>query len=148
MEMVTSCVTKEGRVAEYVVGLIHEDHGTFGISFPDFPGCVSGGRSVDEAMQRGAETLAFHVAGMIEDGDPLPVLRSLGDLLRDRDSREEMKGALAVAVPIELPGKAVRVNISIDERLLGAIDRVAQTSGESRSAFLARAAKERLKGTG
>ena len=133
-------------MADYVVALIHEENGAFGISFPDFPGCVSGGRSLDEAVQRGAETLAFHVAGMIEDGDALPVLRTLGDIRRNKAMRGELAGALAVAVPIELPGKAVRVNISLDERLLGAIDRTAQTMGESRSAFLARAARERIKG--
>jgi predicted RNase H-like HicB family nuclease len=133
-------------MAEHVIAVIHEEDGAYGISFPDFPGCVSGGASLDEAIRRGAETLAFHVAGMIEDGDALPVLRTLQELHDDRHFRSDAKNAVAVAVPVELPGKAVRVNISIDERLLGAIDREAQARGENRSAFLAKAAKERIKG--
>jgi predicted RNase H-like HicB family nuclease len=133
-------------VCEHVIALVHQDEGAYGISFPDFPGCVSGGGSLDEAVARGAETLAFHVAGMIEDGDPLPVLRSIEELRRDKDFRGDAKGAVIVAVAVELPGKAVRVNISLDDRLLGAIDRAAQTRGESRSAFLANAAKDRIKG--
>jgi predicted RNase H-like HicB family nuclease len=134
-------------MADHVVAIIHEEDGSFGISFPDFPGVVSGGASVDEALQRGAETLAFHVAGMIEDRDDLPVLRrSMSELRRDPEFRDELRDAMAVLVPIELPGKAVRVNISMDERLLGAIDRAANARGESRSSFLAMAAKDRIRG--
>ncbi|MGB8365566.1 MAG: type II toxin-antitoxin system HicB family antitoxin [Rhizomicrobium sp.] len=35
-------------MADYVIALIHEEDGAYGISFPDFPGCVSGGNSLDE----------------------------------------------------------------------------------------------------
>lgn len=135
-------------MADHVIALIHEENGAYGISFPDFPGCVSGGASLDEALRRGAETLAFHVAGMIEDGDAMPVLRALQELRRDAEFRADAKNAVVAVVPVEFPGKAVRVNISIDERLLGAIDREAEARGESRSAFLATAAKERIKGVG
>lgn len=136
-----------------VWGLVHEDEGpkgrVYGISFPDFPGAVSGGRTVDEAMARGRETLAFHVAGMIEDGDPVPALRSLEELRADREIAREMrdvKRVCLVEVPFELPGKPVRVNISIEDRLLDAVDRAARTRGQSRSAFLAEAAREKIKG--
>ena len=121
----------------------------YGISFPDFPGVASGGRTVDEAMARGRETLAFHVAGMIEDDEPMPALRSLEELRADKDVAREMrdvKRVCLVEVPFELPGKPVRVNISIEDRLLDAVDRAAQTRGQSRSAFLAEAAREKIKG--
>lgn len=131
---------------EHVIALVHQEKNAFGISFPDFPGVASGGRSLDEAIRRGAETLAFHVAGMVEDNDPLPLPRSLDDLRKDKSFRADAKDAIAVAVPVELPGKAVRVNISLDERLLSAIDRAANARGENRSAFLANAARERIKG--
>ena len=48
-------------------------------------------------------------------------------------------------VPFDLPARAVRVNISIDEHLLDAIDRAAEAAGLSRSAFLAAAARQRLR---
>ena len=41
-------------MSSLVYALIHEENGAYGISFPDFPGCVSGGRSLDEALARGA----------------------------------------------------------------------------------------------
>ncbi len=140
-------------MAQIVWALVHEDEGprgrVYGISFPDFPGVASGGQTVDEAIARGRETLAFHVEGMIEDGDAMPALRSVEDLRRDKDVGREMrdvKRVCLVEVPFELPGKPVRVNISIEDRLLDAIDRAARTRGQSRSAFLADAAREKIKG--
>lgn len=125
--------------------LIHEENGVFGISFPDFPGCISTGRTADDVLRKGEEALSFHVSGMIEDGDPLPPLRSLAELAADRHYREAAKGAAVAAVPFDMPGKAVRVNISIDEHLLETIDRAAQAMGQSRSAYLSEAARQRVK---
>ena len=140
-------------MAEIVWALVHEAEGpkgrVYGISFPDFPGVASGGRTVDEAIARGRETLAFHIEGMIEDDEPMPGLRSLEELRADRDVAREMrdvKRVCLVEVPFELPGKPVRVNISIEDWLLDAVDRAAKTRGQSRSAFLAEAAREKIKG--
>jgi len=124
--------------------LIHEDQGRYGISFPDFPGCVSGGETLDEALVRGAEALTFHVRGMVADGDPLPVLRTLEQMRGDPDFIADSRGAAIAVVQVDLPGKAVRVNVSIDEHLLDAIDRAARAAGQSRSAFLADAARARI----
>jgi predicted RNase H-like HicB family nuclease len=132
-------------MSEMVYGLIHEAKGRYGISFPDFPGCVAAGASADEALRRGAETLRFHLSGMVEDGEPLPALRGLTALQRDKSFQRDAKGAVVVAVDIDLPGKSVRVNISLEERLLEAIDRAAGSAGQSRSAFLADAAQRRIK---
>ncbi len=124
--------------------LIHEENGAFGISFPDFPGCISGGDSAEEALGRGRSTLAFHVAGMLEDSDPLPRLRSLDELRADRGFRADAKDAIVAMVEVDLPGKAVRLNISLDEYLIERIDRAAGAAGETRSGWLTRASKMRL----
>ena len=129
----------------HVIALVHEEGGAYGISFPDFPGCVSGGITLEEAIDRGRAALAFHVEGMVEDGDPLPVLRPLSELRSDPIFREDAGDALIVAVPAALPGKAVRVNVSMEERLLEALDRAAKGRGQSRSAFLADAVRARLR---
>jgi predicted RNase H-like HicB family nuclease len=39
---------------------------------PDLPGCVSTGRTVAEIEKNIREAIEFHVAGLIEDGDPVP----------------------------------------------------------------------------
>ena len=131
-------------MADQVLALLHEEDGSYGISFPDFPGAISGGDTAEEAIRRGGDILAFHITGMIEDGDTLPRLRSLAELHADPVLRDDFEGAVIVLVPIELPGKTIRINISIDETLLERVDRAAKSTGESRSGYLARAAKERL----
>jgi predicted RNase H-like HicB family nuclease len=126
--------------------LIHEEDGVYGISFPDFPGCISTGRTEDQVLRKGGEALTFHVAGMVEDGDPLPIVRNLVELRADKAFRGDAKKATVALVPFEVPGRAVRLNISMDETLLEAVDRAAAAGGQSRSAFLAEAARRRLKG--
>ena len=126
----------------YTTGVIHEENNVFGISFPDFPGCVSTAATLDSAMARGAQALALHIEGMIEDGQPLPALRTV-DQQRAADP-DWFAGGIVAALHIELPGKAVRVNVSIDENLLERIDRAAESAGQSRSAFIAHAAKARI----
>jgi predicted RNase H-like HicB family nuclease len=128
-----------------VYALIHDEAGVFGISFPDFPGCVSGGESAEEALARGREALAFHIAGMAEDGDAIPPIRSFTELRKDKAFNKVAKGAILALVPADLPGRAARINISIEEGLLDRIDQAAKARGESRSRFLATAAKERLR---
>ena len=125
--------------------LIHEEAGVSGVSFPDFPGVVTTGRSAEEAIRKGTEALSFHVAGMLEDGDALPLLRSVAELQADAEFRADVEGAVVALVPFDLPAKAVRINVSMDEHLLGAIDRAAAAAGQSRSAFLAEAARMRIR---
>ena len=140
-------------MAKGIWALIHEDRASdgrnvYGISFPDFPGVASAGSTTDEAIERGRATLAFHVEGMIDDGDAIPVPRSLEDIRVDAELREEIRDFEHVAlveIPFDLPGKTTRINLSIDENLLSAIDRAAESSGQSRSAFLAEAAKIRIR---
>jgi predicted RNase H-like HicB family nuclease len=92
--------------------LIHEEDGVFGISFPDFPGCVSTGRTEEEALRKGAQALSFHVSGMVEDGDVLPVLRGLSELRASTEFREDAEGAIVALVSFDVPGRAVRLDIA------------------------------------
>src|SRR5947209_14686277 len=127
-----------------VVALVHGKSGAYGISFPDFPGCIAGGASVDEALRRGRDALDFHVESMMEVGEALPKIRDIAEIKADPDYAEDFADAVVAIVEAEVPAKAVRVNISIDERLLDRIDRAAQATGETRSGFMAAAARERL----
>lgn len=128
----------------HVVMLVHEEGGAFGASFPDFPGATTVAGDLDTLYRKAAEMLAFHVAGMVEDGDEIPRVRTLDELRGDPAFQADSAGAMVALVQVELPGRAVRVNISMEEGLLRRIDRAAEATGESRSAFLAQAAKARL----
>jgi predicted RNase H-like HicB family nuclease len=130
---------------DFTYALIHQEDGIFGISFPDFPGCIATGRSEDEVIRKGTEALVFHVAGMVEDGDPVPFARGLSELRADAAFKEDSETAILALIPVDLPGRAVRLNISMDETLVEAVDRAAKAAGQSRSAFLAEAARRRLR---
>ena len=90
----------------YVV-FIHRDDAGYGISFPDFPGCISAGATKEDAMRQGAEALAFHVEGMVEDGLPIPRPRSPRDIDADSDLAEWRQGATLVWVPLALSHAAL-----------------------------------------
>jgi predicted RNase H-like HicB family nuclease len=42
------------------------------VSFPNFPGSIAAGTTLDEAPRMAAEALALHIQGMIEDRDAVP----------------------------------------------------------------------------
>lgn len=65
------------------IGLIHKDvDSDYGVSFPDLPGCISAGRTLDEARAMAQEALSLHIAGLIEDGEPVPPASTLDALMR------------------------------------------------------------------
>lgn len=128
-----------------IVALIHGKAGAYGIGFPDFRGAVSGGATLDEALGRGRDTLTAHVAAFVQAGLDLPPIRTLDEIKADPACAEDLAdAALVAAVTVDLPGKAVRLNISMDEALVARIDAAARARGESRSRFLAEAARARL----
>lgn len=124
------------------IALIHKDPGSdFGVSFPDLPGCVTAGATLDEARSLAVEALALHLNGLAEDGDPVPEPSSIEAIMTERENRD------AVAFLVDVPKavtKAVRINITLPSDVLDEIDRYAEAQGLSRSGFLARAAKREM----
>ena len=51
--------------------LSFEDDGVH-VTFPDLPGCVTFGKTEDEALRMGREALVLHLYGMEQDGDEIP----------------------------------------------------------------------------
>ena len=131
----------------YVAFLHQDEEPGFGISFPDFPGCISAGNTVDEAILKGAEALAFHVEGMLADGEAIPAPRDLAAIQADDSLAEWRAGAAFAYVPLVLDrGSPRRVNISLDPGLLSALDEAANARGMTRSAFIASAAWNEILG--
>jgi predicted RNase H-like HicB family nuclease len=121
------------------VALIHKDRRSdYGVSFPQFPGLVTAGRTLEEAHRLAEEALAFHVEGMVEDGLAVP------EPLPPEQVVKTWKGpAPAWTVIVRLTGpkpKTVRVNISVSTADLAMIDRLARERGLNRSDFIARSA--------
>ncbi len=129
----------------YVAFIHHDGEPGYGISFPDFPGCVSDGDTIDEAILRGGEALAFHLEGMVNDNQKIPDPRSVEEIQRDPSLQEWREGATLCIVPAILDkGSPRRINISVDYGLLQAIDNEAKRRGMTRSAFLSGAARKEI----
>jgi|SRR5690625_2620856 len=121
------------------IALIHkESDSDFGVSFPDLPGCITAGETLDEAYRMAAEALALHLQAMADDGEASPEPSSLEEIMADPDNR----GGVAVVVPApRSTSRAVGVNITLPNDLLDTIDMRAKAEGLTRSGFLAQAAR-------
>jgi predicted RNase H-like HicB family nuclease len=127
----------------HYIALIHKQADSdYGVSFPDLPGCVTAGASLDEARRMAGEALDLHVEGMIADGEAVPEPSTLETIMDDAQNRE----AVAILVPLEdAPARAVRVNITLPEPDLREIDRYAEAHGLTRSGFLLTAARHAMR---
>ena len=122
---------------EYIAYLHKDRKSDFGVSFPDFPGCVTAGKSLEEARRRAPEALAFHIAGMMEDGEKIPKPSKIDDLVADAARQY----AVAFLVSADLPkSKTVRVNVTARENQIEQIDRLARQAGMTRSAYMVQSA--------
>lgn len=118
--------------------IIHKDAASdYGVSFPDFPGCVSAGATLDEARDNAVEALALHIEGMVADGLAIPAPSSLDAVMQDATARAGV--AVLVAAP-DAADPVVRVNITMAASDLAKIDAGAEAAGMTRSAYLVRSA--------
>jgi predicted RNase H-like HicB family nuclease len=124
---------------EYIAYLHKDKKSDYGVSFPDFPGCVTGGSSLEEARAMAAEALAFHVAGMREDGEQIPKPSTLDDLRGDR----AMRGAVAFLTELREPERTVRINITARQSQIAEIDRRARAKGLTRSSYIVQSALQK-----
>lgn len=120
------------------IAIIHKEPGSdYGVSFPDFPGCISAGSDLDEARRMAQEALALHIRGLEEDGEPIPAPSTLETVMADDNNRAGV--AVLVAAP-ERAERTVRINVTLPEGLVRRIDE----RTDNRSRFLAQAAEQAL----
>jgi predicted RNase H-like HicB family nuclease len=117
------------------IALLRKDPGSdYGVEFPDFPGCVSVGRTLEEAQRQARPALELHLAGMAEDAEPTPAPSSLDAIFA---SDWETRGAVPFLVTAEEPEpRAVRVNIALKPSVLRRLDEQAARIRLSRSAMI------------
>src|SRR5689334_18666074 len=115
-------------VMRYYVALVHKQgNSAFGVSFPDFPGCVTAAETIEEAIERGSEILAAHVAGMQEDGDEIPGPRTVEEIYKAGEDWIDFEDAMIAMIPLlERTGKPKAVNVSLDTGFLQSVDRYAE----------------------
>lgn len=91
------------------IAIIHKDADSdFGVSFPDFPGCITAGTTLDEARAMADEALALHMEGMAEDGEAIPEPSSFEAVMTDPANRD----GVAILVRAEALPKTARIGVS------------------------------------
>ncbi len=125
-------------MATYIALLRKDAESDFGVDFPDFPGCVTAGATLEEARLMAAEALEFHIEGMTQDRLPIPAPTPLDQIMADPDNWDAV--AFLVDAPIR-PVRAIRVNVTLPEDVLEQIDKAAK----NRSKFLTDAARAHLR---
>src|SRR5689334_23033783 len=126
-------------MSTYIALLHKEPDSDYGVSFPDFPGCVTAGATLEEARALAEEALSLHIQGMQEDGDVIPAPSSLDEVMHDRENMD----AVAFLVPApKRQSRTVRVNITLPEDVLEEIDHFAQDHGYTRSGLIVQASKK------
>ena len=83
------------------IGIVHEGEENFGISFYEFPGCVSVADTFEELREVVKEALEFHIEGMKEDFLKIPRPATFEEVGEWADEHEYSDSIVAMLV-IEL----------------------------------------------
>jgi predicted RNase H-like HicB family nuclease len=126
--------------------LIDGKAGAYGIVFPDLPGCVAIGGTVDKALANAADALRDWVELSEEQGEPVPSPTPVERLRRNAEVVAGLsEGAVLASVPlIRETGKPVKANLSIDSGVLAALDEEAKARDLTRSGMIELMVKELL----
>lgn len=124
----------------YVTVLEANSEGEVFATVPDLPGVNAAAATQAEALALAIEFANDYVRDLVDEGHPVPVPRDIEAIKVDRKA-PELGRAL---IPVEVPGKSVKISMSIDEALLNRADRTAQQVGMSRSGFFADAVQQKI----
>jgi len=120
-----------------------DDDAAFGVVVPDLPGCFSAGDTLDEAMDHAVESIELHLEALLHDHTDIPHPSPI----EKHRSNPDYAGWVFAVVEVDLAklrSTTKRYNITMSERVMAMVDTAASQSGESRSAYLTRAAVMRV----
>lgn len=101
----------------------------FGVWFPDIDGCVTHGDTIDDAVQRASEVLAF----WFEDANAIPAESSFEEATAKAKATD-----VVMLIPARTPEKVERINVSLTDSTIALADQLAQDFGTTRSGLIAK----------
>jgi predicted RNase H-like HicB family nuclease len=128
-------------VAIYIALLRKDPDSDFGVDFPDFPGCITAGSTLEETREMAAEALAFHIEGMLEEKLPVPEPSRLDVVMADPENAEAIP--FSVSVPDRLTG-AGQIELTLRAADLEKLDALVTARGTTRQALLTKAVRRLL----
>ena len=124
-------------MAEYVYPAVfhpNADDGSYTITFPDLPGCISAGKSLENALYMAGDALTQWLEYSVAHGDHIPTASGLHTVQTEGNEFVNLIRAVV------RDGRAVRRTVSIPKWL----DDQVSAAGISLSKVLQEALKERL----
>jgi predicted RNase H-like HicB family nuclease len=125
----------------YIALLRKDPDSDFGVDFPDFPGCITAGSTLEETRLMAQEALEAHIELMVELCQMVPEPSPLCDVMADTENAEAIP--FLVEVPDRLTG-TVRVDAALSPGQVEALDALAKKLGKSRSAVLTEAVRRMI----
>lgn len=105
---------------------------------PDLSGVIAAGATSGKALNAVADRASRHLVNMLNNGDAMPEPTDIEKISTPKS------GYPPVLIPVSMPGKQVKISISINDALLAQADSAAASSGKTRSGFIAQALVEKL----
>lgn len=84
----------------YIALLCKDEDSDYGVEFPDFPGCVTAGKTLEEAQAFAKQALELHVKGMLEDGEGIPQPSSVDQVF---EGKWPTRGTVSFLVTLGTP---------------------------------------------
>lgn len=130
---------------KYPVYLHQAESGAYSGFVPDIPGCYFAGETLDDAIADAWGAIDAWLAFQCEKNREIPAAKSINDHKDDPDCQGGVWGFVDIDIT-RYEGKAVKLNITLPQSLLGKIDAYVAQSSEygSRSGFLAELARREL----
>ena len=124
-------------MAEFVYPAIfhlNEDDGTYTITYPDLPGCISEGKSLENALYMAQDALNTWLGYALDEKEPIPPASSLQSVT---PGQHEFVNLIRASIR---DNRAIRRTVSIPRWM----DEQVSAAGISLSRVLQDALKERL----
>lgn len=110
----------------------------FGVNFPDMPGCISAGDTLDEALDNAREAASLWLEEALEDGAGLPRPMSFKEARAANPKWKDWIWSMVDVDPEMLSDKAERLNITLPAKVVRRLDVLTRKTGETRSGYIAR----------
>ena len=110
--------------------LIDGENGAYGVTFPDLPGVVAMGETMDQALVNAEDALRDYAIETENDG----LVQTSPSAIEDVTPPT---GSTLVSIPlIHLSGRSIRANMMLDEGVIAFIDSEAKRRGMTRTSYV------------
>ncbi|MDR1685278.1 MAG: type II toxin-antitoxin system HicB family antitoxin [Desulfovibrio sp.] len=132
----------------YIAAFVPEKEGSFSVYFPDVPGAVTGGYSLEECAEYGADILEDLLQELAAAKKPIPEPSNM-ETVKRKVAKMRKESGLALPDDVHyqlflapsLDMVPVKITVSLPKAILEEADKKAEVYGFTRSGLLAQAVR-------